>query len=178
MLSKIKPPLVLTLICTVISAALIFVYNATYVDTTGIITDSLKKGLTEIYGEAEYTMLKNEDGTVLTYDGITSVIVNDKKQVSFEVIADGYAKKGIHVLVGVSDNGVEGISFIELGETPGLGTKVRDDSDFVKQFLGVKNDEYEFSAVTGATFSSKGMKNAVNTALEAYENHREELINE
>ena len=152
MLSKIKPPLVLTLICTVISAALIFVYNATYVDTTGIITDSLKEGLTEIYGEAEYTMLKNEDGTVLTYDGITSVIVNDKKQVSFEVIADGYAKKGIHVLVGVSDNGVEGISFIELGETPGLGTKVRDDSDFVKQFLGVKNDEYEFSAVTGATF--------------------------
>ncbi len=178
MLSKIKGPLVLTVICTVVSALLIIVYNATYVDTTGVITDALLTGLEEIYGEDNYTMLKNEDGTVLTYEGITSVIVNDKKQVSFEVIANGYAKNGIHVLVGVSDSGVEGISFIELGETPGLGTNVRDNTDFVKQFIGVRDDQYEFTALTGATFSSKGMKNAVNTALRAYQEHREEIINE
>lgn len=178
MLSKIKGPLVLTVICTVVSALLIIVYNATYVDTTGVITDALRTGLEEIYGEDNYTMLKNEDGTVLTYEGITSVIVNDKKQVSFEVIANGYAKNGIHVLVGVSDSGVEGISFIELGETPGLGTNVRDNTDFVKQFIGVRDDQYEFTALTGATFSSKGMKNAVNTALRAYQEHREEIINE
>lgn len=178
MLNKIKPPLVLTLICTIVSALLIIVYNATYVDTTGIITDSLRAGLEEIYGCSNYTMLKNADGTVLTYDGITSVILSDDNKVSFEVIADGYAKKGIHVLIGVSDNGIEGISFIELGETPGLGTKVRDDETFVKQFIGINSDEYEFSAITGATFSSKGMKKAVSTALSAYQEHKEEIINE
>lgn len=178
MLNKIKPPLVLTVICTIISALLIIAYNATYVDTTGVITDSLQKGLEEIYGGGQYTMLKNDDGTVLTYDGITSVIVNEKNQVSFEVITNGYAKNGIHVLIGVSDNGVEGISFIELGETPGLGTKVRDEKSFIEQFIGVNSDEYEFSAITGATFSSKGMKAAVNTAVSAYKDHKEEIVNE
>ncbi len=178
MLNKIKPPLVLTVICSVVSALLIIVYNATYVDTTGIITDDLNKALVEIYGDAEYTMLKNEDGTVLAYEGVTSVIVNEKNQIAFEIISDGYAKEGIHVLIGVSDNGIEGISFIELGETPGLGTNVRDNHDFVKQFLGVKNDNFEFNALTGATYSSKGVKNAVNTALTAYQEHKEEIINE
>lgn len=178
MQSKIKGPLVLTVICTVVSALLIIVYNATYVDTTGVITDALNTGLEEIYGSGNYTMLKNDDGSVLTYDGITSVIVNDRNQISFEVVTSGYSKNGIHVLIGVSDSGVEGISFIELGETPGLGTKVRDDSSFVRQFIGASDDSYEFSAVTGATFSSKGMKKAVDCALAAYNEHREELISE
>lgn len=176
MLNRFRPPLVLTLICTIVSALLIIVYNATYVDTTGIITDALRTGLEEIYGTGNYTMLKNDDGTVLTYDGITSVIVSEDQKVSFEVIADGYAKKGIHVLIGVSDSGIEGISFIELGETPGLGTNVRDNPDFIKQFLGINSDEYEFSALTGATYSSKGMKNAVSTALAAYNEHKEEIV--
>ncbi len=178
MQSKIRGPLVLTVICTVVSALLIVVWNLTYVDTTGIITDALRTGLEEIYGEGNYRMLRNPDGTVLSYDGVTSVIVNDKKQVAFEIYADGYAKNGIHILAGVSDSGVEGISFIELGETPGLGTKVRDDESFVKQFIGAVNEEYSFSAVTGATFSSKGMRNAVNTALKTFQEHREEIISE
>ncbi len=178
MLKKIMPPVVLTTICTLISALLIIVYNATYVDTTGVITDSLQKGLEEIYGSGNYTMLKNEDGSVLTFDGVTSVIVDDRNNISFEIVTDGYAKNGIHILVGVSDDGIKGISFIELGETPGLGSKVKDDTSFIKQFIGVNSDEYDFTAITGATFSSKGMKSAVNTALETYKDHKEEIINE
>lgn len=177
-MAKIKPTLVLMLICTVVSALLIIVYNATYVDTTGVITDSLRQGLEDIYGNNEYTMLKNEDGSVLEFDGVTSVIVSDKKDVAFEVITKGYAKDGIHILVGVSDEGVTGISFIELGETPGLGTKVRDDAGFVKQFAGKKDTDYEITAITGATFSSKGMKNAVDTAIRTYNEHKEEIISE
>lgn len=178
MLSNIKGPLVLTIICTIVSALLITVYNATYVDTTGVITDALQTGLEEIYGEGSYTMLRNDDGSVLEYEGITSVIVNDKNQISFEVTVSGYAKDGIHVLIGISDNGVEGISFIDLGETPNLGTKIKDDPSFIQQFFGVSDDKYEFSAITGATYSSKGMKKAVDTAVSAYNEHREELISE
>ncbi|MDO5560277.1 MAG: FMN-binding protein [Oscillospiraceae bacterium] len=123
-------------------------------------------------------MLKNPDGTVLTYDGITSVIKNERGQVAFEVITDGYAKGGIHVLIGVSDNGVDGISFIELGETPGLGSKVKEKPEFAQQFIGVNSDNYSFTAITGATYSSKGMKKAVDTAVSAYQNHKGEIINE
>lgn len=178
MADKILPSVVLTVICSVVSALLIIVYNATYVDTTGVITDSLKQGLSEIYGDQEYTMLKNDDGTVLEYDGITSVIKSSSNDIAFEVITKGYAKDGIHILVGVSDEGVTGVSFVELGETPGLGTKVRDDSSFVKQFAGKKDTSYEITYITGATFSSKGMKNAVDTAINAYNEHKEEIISE
>ena len=178
MFSRIKRRFALTIICTIISALLIITYNATYVDTTGVITNSLKKGINEIYGDGQYEIIKNSDGTVLTYDGITSVIKSDNNKVAFEIIADGYSKEGIHVLIGVSDDGIDGISFIELKETPGLGSKIKDDESFIKQFIGVNSDEYEFSAITGATFSSKGMKKAVETALSAYKNHKEEIINE
>ena len=77
MKEKIMPPLVLTLICVITSALLVAAYNITYVDTTGVITDELASGLTEIYGGSDgFDMLMNDDGTVKTYDGVTSVITN------------------------------------------------------------------------------------------------------
>lgn len=178
MLDKIKPPLVLMLISSIICGLLVFTFNATYVDTTGIITDTLKTGLVEIYGEKEYTMLKNEDGTVKTYENINSIIISNEKEVTFEIIVSGYSKNGIHVLVGVTEEGLKGISFISLAETPGLGTKIRDDKSFLQQFFGAKDDSYEFKSLTGATYSSKGLKNAVDIALNTYLEHKEEIINE
>ena len=71
---------------------------------------------------------------------------------------------------------MEGISFINLGETPGLGTKIRDDKNFVKQFIGINSSDYEFSALTGATFSSKGLKSAADTALKTYQEHKEDIL--
>ena len=69
MKEKIMPPLVLTLICVITSALLVAAYNITYVDTTGVITDELASGLTEIYGGSDgFDMLMNDDGTVKTYD--------------------------------------------------------------------------------------------------------------
>ena len=69
MKEKIMPPLVLTLICVISSALLVLAYNLTYVDTTGIITDKLSAGLSEIYGTPDgFEMLINDDGTVKSYD--------------------------------------------------------------------------------------------------------------
>ncbi|WP_044973637.1 FMN-binding protein [Ruminococcus sp. HUN007] len=171
---KIKGPLVLTVICTVISALLIFVHEKTYVDTTGIITDDLKAGLEEIYGEGEYTMLRSPDGNVLKYDGVDSVIVKDDGSTAFEVTADGYARNGIHVLVGVNEDGITGISFIDLAETPGVGTRIRDDKKFIKQFTGISDESFSPDVLTGATLSSKGMKRAADSALNAYTLYRNE----
>ena len=171
---KIKAPLVLTLICTIVAALLIFVHKLTYVDTTGVITDELKSGLTEIYGEGKYTMLRSDDGDVLKYDGVDSVIVNEDGKTAFEITSDGYSKDGIHVLIGVGEEGISGISFIALGETPGVGTRIKDDKNFIKQFLGMKEETTELDALTGATLSSKGMKKAVDTALNAYKEYTNE----
>ncbi len=210
---KIKPPLVLTLICIITCGLLVAAYQATYVDNTGVITEKLEAGLTELYGSAEgFEMLKNDDGSVLTYDGVDSVI-SDGTNTAFEITANGYSTGGLHVLVGIDTNGgVSGISILTIGETPGLGTRVQEES-FLNQFRGVtkemtvseedggpvkeravwgtrqKINELSFDkealgdsgsgftldAVSGATFSSKGMYSAVKTALNAYdEMNREE----
>ncbi|MDE7302711.1 MAG: FMN-binding protein [Oscillospiraceae bacterium] len=135
---KIKPPLVLTLICLIACGLLVAAYEATYTDTTGVITDKLTAGLTELYGSADgFEMLKNDDGTVLTYEGVTSVLW-DGENAAFEITTDGYSTGGLHVLVGVSPNGaVSGVSIMTIGETPGLGTKVQN-PDFLAQFRGVR----------------------------------------
>lgn len=135
---KIKPPLVLTLICLITCGLLVAAYEATYTDTTGVITDKLTAGLTELYGSADgFEMLKNDDGTVLTYDGVTSVLF-DGENTAFEITADGYSTGGLHVLVGVNKGGaVSGVSIMTIGETPGLGTKVQN-PDFLGQFKGVR----------------------------------------
>jgi electron transport complex protein RnfG len=172
---KIKAPLILTLICTIVSALLIFVHGLTYTDTTGVITDALQAGLTEIYGEGKYTMLRSADGSVLKYEGVDSVIVDENGNTAFEITSDGYSKNGIHVLIGVNDEGVSGISFIDLTETPGVGTRIQDDKKFLKQFLGMKDESAEFDVLTGATLSSRGMKKAVDTALNAYAEHMTEI---
>lgn len=205
---KIKPPLVLTLICIITCGLLVAAYEATYVDTTGVITEKLTAGLTEVYGSAEgFEMLKNDDGTVLTYEGVTSVLF-DGTNTAFEITADGYSSGGLHVLVGLDNTGaVNGVSVMTIGETPGVGTKVQDES-FRNQFRGIvygdtvsaenieatvkakavwgTRDEikrlkidaatsnssesgFELDAISGATFSSNGMYNAVKTALAAYE---------
>ena len=169
---KIMPPLVLTLICAIASALLAFAYNATYVDTTGVITDKLAGGLTEIYGDSTgFEMLRNDDGTVRTYEGVTSVIADNNGNVSFEISADGYSKGGLHLLIGFDGSGsICGISVLTIGETPGLGTKVRE-SSFLDSFKGISYtspDTDNIDNVTGATFSSKGMKSAVRTAAKAY----------
>ena len=204
---KIKPPLVLTLICLITCGLLVAAYEATYVDTTGVITEKLQTGLTEVYGKFEdFEMLLNDDGTVLTYDGVTSVL-SDGKYTAFEIYADGYSKGGLHVLVGLNEFGsVQGVSIMTIGETPGLGTKVQD-AGFLGQFGGVTYEQtietdsgepveakavwgsrveidslkreqeltatdsgnsFTLDAITGATFSSNGMYDAVKTALAAY----------
>ena len=86
----------------------------------------------------------------------------------YEVTTDGYNSDGIHILVGIKDGAVEGVSFISCSETPGLGTKVNND-DYLKTYVGVKSeaDADGVDAVTGATFSSKGLKAAVKLALAA-----------
>lgn len=134
---KIKPPLVLTLICIITCGLLVAAYEATYVDTTGVITEKLTAGLTEVYGSAEgFEMLKNDDGTVLNYEGVTSVLF-DGTNTAFEITADGYSSGGLHVLVGLDQSGaVSGVSVMTISETPNVGTKVQNES-FRNQFKGI-----------------------------------------
>jgi electron transport complex protein RnfG len=170
-----KPSIVLGLICIIVSGLLILTYNATYVDTTGVITDSISDGLKEVFGNSEgFEMVKeskNGEEDLLKLGNENSIMVNPDGNVAIEVTADGYAKGGLTAVVGFVDGKVKGVSIISISETPGLGTKV-DDKGFLSQFIGLENNEYKLDTVTGATYSSKGMKNLVDTAIETYNSYQ------
>ena len=68
----------------------------------------------------------------------------------------------------IPDGAVTGVSFVTVSETPGLGTKVQSNPELLVDNLVGLSDETVVNGVdniTGATYSSKGMKAAVNCAL-------------
>lgn len=187
----IFPPLVLMIICVVVCGLLVFVYNITYKDTTGIMTDDLKAGCEAVFTDSDGDDFKilldssKSDKTPLTFnnESVNAIILNsDKSQCLIEVTADGYAKGGIHILVGINQNGeIVGTEFISCGETPGLGTKLRDNKAlFSDKFIGFTDDDNldDVDNVTGATYSSKGMKEAIKIALEVYNDNKEAILSE
>ncbi|MBE6838941.1 MAG: FMN-binding protein [Ruminococcus sp.] len=170
----IKPPLVLLLICMIMSGILVFAYELTYVDTTGVITDKLRTGLdAQLSDSSACVMLTDFEA-----EGITSVIV-DKEQnyCAFELTVDGYAKDGLHLLVGIKDDAVSGISVLTIGETPGLGTRVNDEG-YLSTYYGVTDSDYTPDIISGATYSSKGVDSAVRLAIETYNERKGEIFGE
>ena len=164
-LKKIKPVLVLSIICTLICALLIVTYNLTYVDTSGVLTDNLKAGCIAADGEGEYALITDKAAARLDGEefGSISKIVKNKTKGTFlfETVVDGYAADGIDAVIAIDKNGaVSGISIIALGETPGLGSKINDDA-FLQRFYGVKSD---ISIVK----SEPKNENEVNLAVKAY----------
>ena len=95
----------------------------------------------------------------------------------FTTSAKGYGGD-IITMVGVKADGViSGMDFLSISETAGLGMNA-DSDDFKGQFVGKsgkiglnKNNpaDNEIQALTGATITSKAVTNAVNTALELFE---------
>ncbi len=185
MMSKIKPALVLAVITTLISALLIVAHNLTYVDTSGIITEKLREKCVSLMGEGEFSIMtdemwKNEGYSFEKPEEIEKVILKNDGSVAYEVVVNGYTKDGLDLLIAMNGDGsVKGISVISITETPGLGTKVNDEA-FLGKFAGKNSSvtivktapvsENEIQGVTSATYSSKGIANAVNIAIETFAN--------
>lgn len=185
MIAKLKPVIVLAAITAIISALIIVTYNVTYVDTTDLLTEKQAQAVISFYGgtEADYEVVpreKWENKLALSSDSdmqrVQKVIKKSDGSLAFEVVVKGY-KEGYDLLVGVKDDAVAGVAVISTGEeTPGLGTKTADGS-FLELFKGKESvtivkgkpeSDNEIQAVTSATYSSKGVAQAVNIALSAY----------
>lgn len=93
-----------------------------------------------------------------------------------QVTANG-SQGEIQMMVGVDvENRVTGVSVVKHSETPNIGTKVVADQSVLDRFIGmdhalgeitVNSGANRFDGVSGATFSSKGVADGVNTALAA-----------
>ena len=119
----------------------------------------------------EYAIIKevyealDADGNVI---GITAAVATK-----------GYSS-GLNLSVGVGADGyIKGVSVVSHNETVGLGAKAQD--VLSPQFAAGKpydqplevvkhaaENDYQVEAITGATITSKGVTNAVNTVAEFY----------
>ena len=150
MKEKIMPPLVLMLISAIVCALLVAANAATKDKIVQAQEDKFSKSISDTFGKADYTTVD------LSIDGIDSVTKDENGRIIFEITVDGYAKGGLHLLIGFDNQGAK---------------------SFTEQFKGVSSADYDFSVITGATYSSNGMKSAVDQALKAYNEHKEEILN-
>ncbi len=168
----LTPVVVLTVICLLITGALV----ATYQVTAPIIEAN------KAVGNEELAVILPESG------GAVSEIVADKLPDIQTILAadngEGFiftvVKKGfggeIEALVGVNKKGeVTGIKINEQSETPNLGTKALEE-DHLSKFIGnssiTMSDESgktQIDAITGATVSSTAVFNIVDAALQQFQ---------
>ena len=177
----IKPAVTLASVTTVVSAALIIAHNLTYVDTTNLLTEKLAKKCVSLMGEGSYSIVSDwqEAGYAIPRpDSVSKLIVGNNGKLAFDIVANGYNKGGLDLLISMNTYGsVEGIEVVSITETPGLGTNVNDPA-FLSEFSGISDKAVivkktpvsanEVETVTGATYSSKGVASAVNTAISVY----------
>lgn len=174
MKANIMPSLVLTVICVVSALLLVFSHELTKENIAEQKEMRFNSSVQELFGETDSKLINNNFGI----SEVQAIAVTSDGKTAVQVITDGYSKGGINVLIGIDENGaVSGMEFISLGETPGLGSKIRDMESFRKQFYGSTETDVELDAISGATFSSKGMKKAVDIALKVYTENKEEIFN-
>ena len=174
MKDNILPTIILTIICTAAALLLTLAHEVTKDSIAERKELKFSKTVEQLFGECEIKMLDQNFG----YDEIKNIAVTTDRRTAVEIVADGYSKGGIDVLIGFDESGaVTGIEFVSLGETPGLGSTVRDQEWFREQFIGSTDDSYSFDAISGATFSSKGMKHAVDTASKVFNENKEAILN-
>ncbi len=194
-MSNVKPTLVLAIIMMIVSALLIVSYKMTYVDKTGVLTDDLQAACEKIMGEGDFTLVsdwKAEGYAVDKPENIANLIKKSDGTLAFEIIADGYNKGGLDVLVAMNADGtVKNLTILANTETPGLGANANK-RDFLDQFINaegakiasggsggafkltkseggtVNENAAEIDALTSATLSSVGVVNAVNTAVDTF----------
>ena len=160
----VRMVVILAAICTGIALLLSVVNMLTENVIAENVVKEQNKAVLSIFPDGEevkeYTLDSGETVFAIIKDGgIIGCCVNS--------VGSGYGGD-INLMVGIDTDGkVSGISFVSMSETPGVGTKVKG-KGFVSQFLGLGENAVigeNVDGISGATFSSKGVAEAVNNAL-------------
>ena len=109
-----------------------------------------------------------------------------KEVVAFESFGAGFdGAIGVIVAVNVATDAIVGVGITTHSETPGIGSRAKTDLSFVRQFkdkqlkapFKVSSDGGEISAISGATFTSRGVCAAVTNLAEIYSRMKNQIIN-
>ncbi len=131
----------------------------------------------DVVNEVKSMKLENVKDSTEIYNGFM-----DGKNTGTAIV--GSSEKGfsglIKIMVGFKPDGsINNISVLEQKETPGLGTKIKDDK-FLKQYrdkdpstfnLKAKKDGGEIDALTGATITTRAFSEAAQQAYDVFINN-------
>lgn len=126
---------------------------------------------------------KVKDGEV-ERDFFVGVFDGQANTVAFETSGKGYGGDvGLMVGVNLTDDKIVGVGVTTHSETPGVGSRAKDDPAFVVQFKGmpmegeykVKTDGGQVDALSGATITSRAISAGVSDAVEIYKRLKSEL---
>lgn len=166
----VKPVVVLLLIC-LISGLVLAAVNS--------VTAPIIAANEEAQAQATYSALLPEadhfSELSTTVDGVTNVLKADNGA-GYIVVAAARGYKGDVVATVAFDNdgSILDLSMTAADESVGIGTKVTEE-DFTGQFSGMPAENFAYGdvdAVSNATYSSKAAVEAINLAIQAYQEVR------
>lgn len=170
--SILKPTMVLTIICLIASAAL--------VGTNALTEKNIEKAQLENAENTRKLVMQDADSFVQVDDYYVALKGSEEIGMVFETETKGYGGS-VKVMTAISMEGsVTGVSILSHTETPGLGANAEKDS-FVDQYIAdvpaegfwvTKSEatqDSEIEALTGATITSNAVTDAVNLAIERYD---------
>lgn len=181
----VKMAVVLTLIAAVSGLVLSLVYNATkgpieYQLIKFVKEPAVKKVLTGYDNDPVMDRKKITIGTDEKGKPIELIAFPAKKAGNTFAVALEGKGKGFHGLIGVmvgvgKDGTLLDIGITSHSETPGVGSRVAETS-FTDQFKGRTKTPITVDAISGATYSSKGVMAAVNQAIGYVTTFRKEIF--
>lgn len=175
----IKNALILTAITLIAGSALAFVY----IITKQPIEESDKKATRQAYSvvfedadfeECELAQYKDDNNSTV-YSVSKAIKSGEIVGYVMTTSSNGYGGE-IKIAVGIDlDGNLTGISVLDASnETPGLGAKVQED-EFTENYKGISSDGLnDVDAISGATYSSNGVKNAVYACFNYFEKNLKE----
>lgn len=176
----IKPPIVLAIVCACCCGLLAVVNSITKEKIAAAEAASIQTSLQELPNAGNFIEIPNFQSADNEKASATAVYVDEHQQTAILVTANGYNKGGLQVVIGLDTEGaLTGISFVSVTETPGLGTKVQTNPELLTNFLIGLSDPTaveQVDGITGATYSSNGMKAAVTCAMDTFAQNKEAIL--
>ena len=158
-----KPTLTLFLVCLLVTAALSVTNYLTKDAIAAAKEQAVAEAMAGLLPGCEYAPLNEEaDAYAARREGQTAGYI-------FITEAMGY-KSSVQVMTALDAAGtVTGVHVLDCtDESPGIGQKVGTTPAFTDQFAGRREPSDAVDAITGATYSSKAVRDAVNAALERF----------
>ena len=160
----IKPPVVLAVVCACCCGLLAVANSVTKDKIAAAEAASIQASLQQLPNAGNFTEVSDFQPANNEKATATAVYVDENQQTAVLVNAEGT---------------VTGITFVSVTETPGLGTKVQSNPELLTDHLVGLSDAAaveQVDGITGATYSSNGMKAAVTCAMDTFAQSKEAIL--